>query len=205
MPPRLLLLPTVPATCLTHVPLPAFPLHLPCFLSLCLRLFDLLPLRVPSSFSGLPHLPCCSGVHGNGDPIVYGVMADFGMTNDISLNALLAEAESGAFDVFLHSGDLGETEQLKRACCCGYALLWLPARGCRCLPLLLPLLLPFAGTPAPLCTCPSGCPSAFPSAPLSLCPSAAYDLNNYGGSRGNDYMNALQPLAANIPYMTISG
>jgi hypothetical protein len=43
-------------------------------------------------------------VHSNGDPVVYGVMADFGMTNDISLSALQAEAESGAFDLFLHSG-----------------------------------------------------------------------------------------------------
>lgn len=36
-------------------------------------------------------------------------------------------------------------------------------------------------------------------------PAAAYDLNNYGGQRGNDYMNAMQPLAANIAYMTVSG
>jgi hypothetical protein len=59
----------------------------------------------------------------NGQPMVYGVLADFGITNDISLNELLDEAEAGTFDVVLHSGDL------------------------------------------------------------------AYDLDNYGGARGNDYMN----------------
>lgn len=58
----------------------------------------------------------------SGAPMVYGVLADFGITNDISLNELLDEAEAGAFDVVLHSGDL------------------------------------------------------------------AYDLDNYGGSRGNDFM-----------------
>jgi len=40
-----------------------------------------------------------------GQPIIYGILADFGMTNDVSLAQLLQEGEAGAFDVVLHAGE----------------------------------------------------------------------------------------------------
>jgi len=40
-----------------------------------------------------------------GKPIIYGVLADFGLNNDVSLAQLLQEGEAGAFDVVLHAGE----------------------------------------------------------------------------------------------------
>jgi hypothetical protein len=40
-----------------------------------------------------------------GQPIIYGILADFGLNNDVSLAQLLQEGEAGAFDVVLHAGE----------------------------------------------------------------------------------------------------
>lgn len=51
--------------------------------------------------------PADGALHADGSALRFLVFADFGVTNDVSLPAMLAEAAAGDYDIVLHAGARG--------------------------------------------------------------------------------------------------